>query len=263
MEKRNTLLYVIITILCVLVLLLGGYIVYDKLEKNDNELSDKKQDENKNVTKLDDTRDWIYDAEYEKNVTANSYTTVYNNTYYADDIKVPYINVNSAYAKRANNEISQVFDEAIKVYNDGLSNKTSYVDECNYKNYLNGNNLSVVLTYGVGSTDVVHPKYYTYNINLITGNELSYEEVYTLANISSTNIDSKIESAITSVLKERLKDTKNDLSTCINESIDNYKASVNNNTLKYFLSENNKLNVVVKLSIPVGTGEFDTIITVE
>ena len=68
MEKRNTLLYVIITILCVLVLLLGGYIVYDKLEKNDNELSDKKQDENKNVTKLDDTRDWIYDAEYEKNV---------------------------------------------------------------------------------------------------------------------------------------------------------------------------------------------------
>lgn len=263
MEKKNTLLYVIITILCVLVLLLGGYIVYDKLEKNDNELSDKKQDENKNVTKLDDTRDWIYDAEYEKNVTANSYTTVYNNTYYADDIKVPYINVNSTYAKRANNEISQVFDEAIKVYNDGLSNKTSYVDECNYKNYLNGNNLSVVLTYGVGSTDVVHPKYYTYNINLITGNELSYEEVYTLANISSTNIDSKIESAITSVLKERLKDTKNDLSTCINESIDNYKASVNNNTLKYFLSENNKLNVVVKLSIPAGTGEFDTIITVE
>ena len=167
------------------------------------------------------------------------------------------------YAKRANNEISQVFDEAIKVYNDGLSNKTSYVDECNYKNYLNGNNLSVVLTYGVGSTDVVHPKYYTYNINLITGNELSYEEVYTLANISSTNIDSKIESAITSVLKERLKDTKNDLSTCINESIDNYKASVNNNTLKYFLSENNKLNVVVKLSIPAGTGELDTIITVE
>lgn len=94
-------------------------------------------------------------------------------------------------------------------------------------------------------------------------NELSYEDVYTLANISSTNIDSKIESAITSVLKEGLKDTKNDLSTCINESIDNYKASVNNNTLKYFLSENNKLNVIVKLSIPAGTGEFDTIITVE
>lgn len=64
-------------------------------------------------------------------------------------------------------------------------------------------------------------------------------------------------------MKERLKDTKNDLSTCINESIDNYKASVNNNTLKYFLSENNKLNVVVKLSIPAGTGELDTIITVE
>ena len=105
----------------------------------------------------------------------------------------------------------------------------------------------------------------TYRIVGILENKTyrSYEEVYTLANISSTNIDSKIESAITSVLKERLKDTKNDLSTCINESIDNYKASVNNNTLKYFLSENNKLNVVVKLSIPAGTGEFDTIITVE
>lgn len=48
-----------------------------------------------------------------------------------------------------------------------------------------------------------------------------------------------------------------------NESISNYKEAISNKTLNYFLSDNGKLNVVVKLSIPAGAGEFDTIIPVE
>ena len=47
------------------------------------------------------------------------------------------------------------------------------------------------------------------------------------------------------------------------KSIENYKNSVSNNTLKYFLTDNKKLNIVVSLSVPAGRGEFNTIITVD
>ncbi len=283
-QKKNTGLYVLIAILCVLVLALGGYIVYDKTQNNKTTTTDttnnasNSNNTNSLVSKLDDTKDWVYDAEYTKNVTADSYLTYFVETYYAKDIVVPYINVNSSYANTANSDIKKVFDDAIESYNDGVSDKMTYVDECGYKKYVTDNTLSVILTYGVGATDVVHPKYYTYNIDLKTGNQLSYEEVYNIAGLSSSNIDSKVENAITKKMQDELKDLKDpqkdtsaggyypdgtNFNTYNNESISNYKKSISNNTLKYFLSDNGKLNIVVKLSIPAGAGEFDKIITVD
>ena len=221
------------------------------------------------VSKVNSSKDWVYDAEYTKKVTADSYSTNYK-TYYAKDITVPYININSIYANSSNNDIKKIFDDAIKTYNTGVSNKKEYVDECGYKKYINNNSLSVLLTYGVGSTDAVHPKYYTYNIDLKTGNQLSYEEIYKIAGFNSSTITSKVETAITKIMKEKMSSFSTDnyptgttFDTYNNESINNYKSSINNNTLEYFLSDNSKLNVIVKLSIPVGTGEFDTIVTID
>ena len=283
-QKKNTGLYVLIAILCVMVLALGGYIVYDKTQNNKTTATDttnnasNSTNTNSLVSKLDDNKDWVYDAEYTKNVTADSYSTNFNETYYSKDIVVPYINIKSSYADNSNSEIKNVFEDAIKAYNSGVSDKLTYVDECNYKKYSNKDNISIILTYGVGATDVVRPKYYTYNINLKTGNKLTYEEAYTIAGFNSSNIDSKVENAITKIMKEKLKDLKDpkkdtgaggyypdgtNFDTYNNESINNYKKSISDNTLKYFLSDNGNLNIVVKLSISAGTGEFDTIITVD
>lgn len=274
-QKKNTGLYVLIFILFVLVLALGGYIVYDKtqnkkpVETSTTNTTNTNTDTNTLVSKIDNTKDWVYDAEYTKNVNADSYSTSFK-TYYSKDIVVPYINVKSTYADNSNSEIKGVFEDAIKTYNSGVSNKTTYVDECGYKKYSNKDSLSVVLTYGVGATDVVHPKYYTYNINLKTGNQLTYEEAYTIAGFTSSDISSKVENAITKVMKDKMSSFSSDnypdgtnFDTYNNQSISNYKTSISNNTLKYFLSDNGKLNVVVKLSIPSGTGEFDTIITID
>ena len=280
-QKKNTVLYVLIVILFVLVLALGGYIIYDKTQNDKpttpNDTLNTDTNTNNLVSKVDDTKDWIYDAEYSKNVTADSYSTGYN-TYYSKDIVVPYINVKSSYADSSNSDIKNVFEDAIKTYNNGVSDKMTFVDECGYKKYVNNDSLSIVLTYGVGATDVVHPKYYTYNINLKTGNQLSYEEAYSIAGFNSSNINSKVENKITAIMQDELKDLKDpnkdtgdggyypegtNFDTYNNESITNYRNSISNNTLKYFLSDNGKLNVVVKLSIPAGTGEFDTIITID
>jgi hypothetical protein len=274
-EKKINKLYVLIIILSVLVIVLGGYIAYNKYYKTSatttTDTSNNTSNSNANtlVSKLDNTKDWVYDAEYAKNVDADSYSTSFS-TYYAKDIVVPYININSSYANNSNSDIKKIFDDAIKTYNEGVSDETAYIDECGYKKYINNDSLSVVITYGVGATDVIYPKYYTYNIDLKTGNQLSYEEVYSIAGLNSSNINSKVENAITTVMEERMASFSSDdypsgtfFDTYNNESISNYINSISDNTLKYFLSDNGKLNVVVKLSIPAGIGEFDTIITVD
>ena len=48
---------------------------------------------------------------------------------------MPYININSSYANNSNSDIKKLFDDTIKAYNDGVSNKMTYVDECGYKKY--------------------------------------------------------------------------------------------------------------------------------
>lgn len=273
-SNKNSKLYIAIAFLGVVILGLGGYIVYDKLysPKNSNNKSQEanNQKETMLVSKVYKDNDWVYDAEYEKKVTSDYYS-LYNETFYAKDIVVPYINVESDYANNANNEIKKVLDDAVENYNEGASGEFSYIDECNYKYYLNNDGLSVILTYGVGSTDVVHPNYYIYNIDLKTGEELSYKDIYAIAGFNDNNIEAKAESAITEIMHEKMKDFDypedypegTDFDTYNNESIKNYKESVENNTIKYFLSSNKQLNVVVKLSIPAGQGFFDTIIPVK
>lgn len=231
--------------------------------------SDDFQDSIKTVSKLDATKEWVYDSDYEKKVNAESYSTEYNETYYARDIVVPYINIDSQDAVKANNEIRTVFDSAIKTFNDGIEDKLSYVDECGYESYVNDDVLSIVLTFGKGATDVVYPVYYTYNFDLATGNRLSYEEVYKKAGFDLSDVDSKVESAITNTMKDRMSNFPSDsypdgttFDTYNNESIENYRKSVENDTIKYFLSNDRKINVVVKLSVPAGTGEIDTLIMV-
>lgn len=273
--KTKKIYTAIIVILALLVVGLGGYIVYDKTQNSkgtENIAKNKGKDsiETRKISKLDNSKDWIYDAEYQKNTTADFYSTAFK-TYYVKDIVVPYININSQYAKTSNEEIKSIFDNLIQKYNDGVNNKITYIDNCNYQKNINDNYISTVLTYGIGSTDVIHQNYYTYNINLKTGNELTYEEAYKIVGIDSNNIETKVENAITSVMKEKLQSFNDsidypdgtNLDTYNNKSIQNYKNSLSNKALKYFISDNKKLNIIVKLNIPAGTEEFDTIITVE
>lgn len=218
------------------------------------------------VSKIDENKDWVYDAEYKKDAKAESYVAE-DKTYYARDIVVPYININSSYASDSNTEIKKVFDDAMKKYNEGVNDKMTYVEQCNYRKYMKDNHLSVTLTYGVGATDVVVPDYYTYNINLENGTQLSYEDAYKICGFNDGNIESKVEEAITKVMKDELngvtfEDGKN-FDTYNKQSIDNYKKSVANNTVKYCISDNGRLNVVVVLSIPAGIGEFPHLITIE
>ena len=281
-KKNNTLLIVLLVIFVLISLALGSFVFYDKVLKNhinspienlnnrdydDDDFDDYYDDDdnynyngnNNYISKINPTQNWIHDAQYEKNVLANSY-----DTYYAKDIIAPFININSNDATMVNEEIKGVFDEAINRYNEGVENKTSFVT-INYEKFIDNNIASVNFWYGKGGTDVIRPDYYTYTFDLTTGKIMSFEELYQKFNFNRNQVDMKIKEEITDEVNDIFEDSfRNENSTnYINESINNYEKNLEDNTLKYFVNNDGELCIIARLSIPAGTGYQDTILEID
>lgn len=285
MNKKsiNNILYVIIAILSVFIIVLSVYTICitlqnnnrvstpnNNIDDNDNDSNIKEPennnvDENKIISKLDNTKDWVYDANYNLPTNKESYYgyTDHTKLISASDLVVPYININSDNAKKANDEIFKLYSDLINTFNENLKEEI-YFTLVDYKTYIDNSIVSIIITTESGGTDVLRYKYYTYSFNLENGKSLSYGDVYKIAGFNSSNINIEVKKAITNVMEERLADypDKTDFDTFNNESITNYKNSVGNNTLKYFLSSKGELNIIVRLSIPAGMGYVDEIITI-
>ena len=271
-KKESKGKFILILVLVLIVASLGTYILYDKVlnkdnDKNNNTQINDKVDDNNNIPtsiKLDESKDFIYLADYDYDVSSETYSTNFK-TYNVKDIKVPYINIDSTYASNVNKEIEKVFGKAIEAFKNGIKDKSTYVDECNYTYYLDNDILSVNLWLGVGSTDVVVPNYYTFNFDLKTGNLSSYDDVYKMVGFNSTSVNDKIEKAITDKMRGILGSdypSGTNFDTYNNQSLSNYRNSVSDNTINYFLDKNKKLNVVVKMVNLSSTGQTNEILTI-
>ena len=282
--------YLLIVVLC-LIIIGEGVVIFlnsnQEVKPKESYTNIPKEEENvedqENNSEFDSSKVLVYDALYDLSTDEESYcvTMDYNTMNclemaYAIDLIVPYININSDDAKIANQEIYELYEELINIFNENSDYGVWFTD-VEYSYYINDNILSVVITTSSGGTDVIAYQYYTYNFDLNTGNFADYSEVYSLAGFTSDNIDSSVAEAITSVMEVSLDGFKDPLTetgdggyfptgtnfdTFNNGSIDNYITSVQNGTLKYFLDEEANLNVIVTLLIPAGRGEFDTVITV-
>ena len=93
-NNKSGKIYVVITLLSVLVVLMGGYIVYESFIKDNNKNNNNNNNGNtikedipktdNTVSKINNDKEWIYDAEYTKTVNVSSYKTQ-SGTYYAKD----------------------------------------------------------------------------------------------------------------------------------------------------------------------------------
>ncbi len=262
-KTTNKKLVTLIIILVFVILGLSSYIVYDQFFTKNN------TNEKETLSKIDASKDWVYDAAYESEVTETSYKTSSGRKYYLKDIKVPYVNIDNSAAKTANNGLKVIFNNAISNYKLGLQDKQTYVDSCNYSSTIIGNMLSFVVKYGIGATAVVRPEYYAYNFDLSTGNVLTYQEVYEKLKFNSSTIQDRTKTAITSFMQEELKNMKADnylpgtnFDTVNNKTYQNYLDAVNNNTIKYFVDSNNKLNIVIKVATQGETNNSNIIVTI-
>lgn len=264
-KKNNKFLIITTIILCLLVVLMGSYIIYDNFNDNQN---NNKENQNNNISnnsiaKLDNNKDWVYSANYTLSTDKESYTTTSGELVSVKNLIVPYINIDTSEAKSVNTEIYKLYESLIDEYNiiSKWENPASTI-KAEYNTYINNDILSVIIITTITGTDVPLYKYYTYNFNLINGNLLSYEDVYKINGFNANNIDDKANQAITNYMKKEYSFIP-DFDTYNNMSISNYKASINNNKINFFIGENKKLNVIVTLNIPVGREEFDQIITIE
>lgn len=267
--KKGKGLAIIAIILGILIVIMGCYIVYANFIQKDNNIQDNNGENRENnesevsVSKLDSSKEWIHDANYDLPTNKESYYGYDDHTKLisANDLVVPYINIDSADAKKANQEIYELYENLINTFNDNLKEEIWFT-LVEYKTYTSNNIVSVVITTESAGTGVPMYKYYTYNFNLDEGNLLSYNEAYKIAGLSENNVNDKVNQAITNALKKEYFNG-DDFDTYNNKSINNYKTSINDGTIKFFIDEDQKLNIIVTLEIPAGRGQFDTIITVE
>ena len=266
----GTTICIFIIILLVIGLGVMYYFGFVKNKSNDNNNSNANvaatpvtdNTTNENSKKLDESKDYVYDAEYYGKDGNKSYTTPYDEKFALKDINVPYININSEDAKKVNKEIKELYDELAELFEEEYEDAKTWYNIASYEVYTNKNVLSVVITTQSGGTDVEKSIYYAYNFDLNTLKKLSFEEIYQIAGFTKENINSCSEAAILNEIKSRMENFENGINMVSLWTLDEYNNAIKKNELMYFLSDNGKLKIITNIYLPVGRGEFNTILEI-
>lgn len=215
-QKKNSNRKTIVLIVIVLILIFAiGICIGALVSKKENvitntENSTKTQENTQEQTttskKIDESRDWVYEADYLKEKEEKIKTSKENNLTVksSEEIKLPYININSEDARIANKEIEVFAEKAYADFGKPLplqsANEVITNDDCfsftgyNYESYENNNILSIVIM----KTSVSVPgdesvSYITYNFNLDTQKSVDIMEVAQLYGFKSlADLSSKL-----------------------------------------------------------------------
>lgn len=248
MKKENRGLMILVVILLIVAVVVGAFVGYKRAAQND-----KKNDiDSKSVAKLDESKDYVYDADY-TGVYKNQYTeyTSGNTTIKLSDLKVPYINIDSYYAGHTNGELEALYKDRAERFDSCARGNIGCASATRYEAYKYNDILSVVVIYSF----VFENGYKTYNFDLKTGNEISYDEMITrLGYDKNTLLDKEKE-----VIKKKMDETNNtshyDLTktcggvvdveeNCYDIAYKMLEDSINDNSILYFADENGKFNII-------------------
>lgn len=250
MKKENKGLIILVVILLIAAVVVGAFVGYKRAAQND-----KKNDiDSKSVAKLDDSKDYVYDADYTE-VYKNQYTEYNRCTDTSpciiklSDLKVPYINIDSYYAGHTNGELEALYKDRAENFDKCAVVSHDCYDSITYKSYKYNNILSVVVIYGIAFAN----EYKTYSFDLKTGNEITYDEMITRLGYDKNTLLDKEKDVIKKEMDESNSFNYDLTKTCGNmDSPKNcydiafkmLEDSINDNSIAYFADENGKLNIV-------------------
>ena len=284
--KNNKLIIILIIVILLIVGGIIGYVVCSKGEKVDNNEVNRQAENTTNViTTENSVKEKVYQAEYSSNLEKTTYIDGFGKVQNVNDIKVPYINIESEDAKKANNEIKQLYYKLVNEFktnqefaekNKGTEGFLTNEYEVKYQTYENDNVLSVVMTI-ITPMDVVY--YYSYNFDLTTLKLMSFEEIYEKVGFTKENISSKVELAIRNNEYYTKNSENKDNEKYIQDSINAYreKSFANIKYVKvdgndylekdkymfaYYLDENKKLNIGVFLATSAGQGAISSVLEI-
>ena len=204
------------------------------------------------VSKLVDSNDWVYGADYHLDTVVDSYKAYTDHTrpIRASELVVPYINVDSEDAKRANEELYGLYEKLIEAFNEEAKKDQVWYEVVKYESALNGNILSVMVRVESGGTDAPRYTYYTYNFSLKDGSILSYKDAYNLAGFDKSSLEEKVNE----IVEEELKD-EYDADTYISQTLKAYQEQLDNDALPFFFDSKGRLYAAINFQVPYGTGE--------
>ena len=232
-------------------------------------------EENGYARKIVDNRAYIYDAQYPANgIKVNSYSSSDGNTYAVSDIIVPYINMVSSDASAMNQEIEGLYNQYIDEFVVCSQNKNSYI-KVSYNSYITSNIYSILLTVQRGQGTSESSEYIAYNFDILSGTKLDYNQVCYVAGI--TNASETIQTTIDNLddynsyylvagrftTQEQVDERSAEIENCRKQIYTSYQEDLLNNKLVYFLDNNLKLNIVVKIGLPNNEGSYSKLVVVE
>ena len=299
MEKKNNgvVIGLLIGIILVLVVVFGlyatGIISFTTKSNNSN------GNTNQSI-KIDESKYYVYDAEYQANTDYLHYGKAYNNEFdtqkthdgfdttivnngilYLKDLVVPYININTSSVKAINEKLEKLYNEYVNMYNESASNYDNIVkkygadfdinnvtfDSINdrwsypmlkYYTYQSNNILSVVVTYGVLGTDILHPEYLVYNFDLSNGNLLNYDQFLSKFDLNVTEASSLILKQVS----DYVKSSETYISEPLSDTEKNLNKSITDGTVLFFVDNQGNVNYIVDIYMNAGSGNYPQKITI-
>lgn len=232
----------LIVLLFLVILGLGGYIAYDKFynkeEVKETPTNTVEKVKEKKILIKDESQEIVYadiDEKHEGKIK-----------------RVPYINIDSKYADKINDEI----DSMVKKGLDGQVADTAYAVD--YKYYVNGEIVSVKFSWETEGSQTFSK---IYNINQYTGEEVTNSEMLSQANITESDLNNKmVESYKTARPLESIEGNKDaPVKECYQKDID----TLTNGKIKgMYLADNNELCVLFEVNYVAGAGTGEAILNV-
>ena len=190
--------------------------------------------------KIDVSKEYVYDAEYKYDNKYTEYVRTPGSEdrtidYYGipvfssgkenlKNLKVPFINIDSDYAKTANAELEKIylkyaeeFDSYAKENADVTAVSCSQI--LTYKAYEYNNTLSVVVIDAVSCTSPYIFNYHVYNFDLNDGSKISYDNMVSRLGYNKKTVFDKVKDSIKNKMDNLMSnDADLDLSTACHYS---------------------------------------------
>lgn len=271
-KKNNFILILILIIIAIIVSLV--FVVMNNKNKEEESINSS----NNETLKVDTSKAYVYDATYSYDNKYTEYERIISSgengiiNYYGLDVeytngkqsitnlKVPYFNIKSDDATKANNELSSLYNDYAKQFDTcAEESKDDKLPGCTllltYKSYQYDNIASVVVVDSSQATSTWILNYHVYNFDLITGKNLSYDEVLNKIGYSKDSISTNLSSLIKDKMNSIMKDT--DLTSACSASLDKYNTkncydittklledSISDNSILYFVNNDGVLNIL-------------------
>lgn len=181
-------------------------------EKQDNEANDIKETENEKESKyskkIDNSKGWVYDANYGDGKSVKTVTNSEGKVWKSSEtLKYPFININSEYANKVNNELKEKYKEQYKYYGGAYAERRiadGYLPEIYYEYAYTDKVLSLVIKEYNGTANGGYAReYHTYNFNLETLEKATFEDVYKECGFNSEKeLNEKVDISIYNAIQQ-------------------------------------------------------------